>query len=45
MDRTSHLEDQWPMDDGFMVDDGVFMCGDGMVLIGDEIDAFWMEIG
>ena len=43
MDRISHLEDQWRMDDGFLVNDGVSMCGGEFVMIWNEIAEFWMK--
>lgn len=43
MDWISHFEYQWPMDDKFMVDDRVSMCGGGFVMIRNEIVGIWMK--
>ena len=38
MDGISHLEDQWPMDVGFVVDDGVCMVEDDLVMFRSELN-------
>lgn len=45
LDGIPHLEDQWLMEDGFVSDDGVFMCGDSFVLILNELEGIIWEIG
>lgn len=45
MDVISHLEDQWPMDTGFVMDYGVFVCYDDFGWIGDKIKGIGWKIG
>ena len=40
MDEISHLEDQRPMDDGLVVDDGILLFRDSFVMIGMKLMGF-----